>query len=425
VRFALAALLAALALVGCGGQGTGASAADAVPASVAGYAEVNVDLGSEQWEQVQALLDEFPHDLNVVDELNEELAKKSLDYERDVASALGPTVAVALTSTEDEDAALLTQPEDLDKWRALVAKVAEREDEEYVLGEIGGWQAVAQNQAVLDALSDGGGSLADSDAFTAALDELPAERLALIWAGGDALRKEAPQAKLEWFAGAVDARAEGAGATFVTRVSAGDAGTAYESEWVDKAPADALAFLSFDAESFRSQSSAITPFAEMLGLPIDDLLAQIGGEAALWVRAGAGLPEVTLVLEAEDAARTQATLRQLLRDVPLPLEFGVVDGVLVATTASSPEAAVQASGDKLGGSPDFEEATGTAGMPDETTGFLFVNVADALPLLELAAGLGAAIPSEALEYLQPIRTVVGWSEVEGNVATQHLFVQIQ
>ncbi len=63
-------------------------------------------------------------------------------------------------------------------------------------------------------------------------------------------------------------------------------------------------------------------------------------------------------------------------------------------------------------------------MPDETTGFLFVNVADALPLLELAAGLGAEIPSGVLENLRPVRSVVGWSEVEGNVATQHLFVQI-
>ena len=426
MRLALAAVLSALALAGCGGNDTvGASAADVVPADAIGFVEVDANLDSEQWRQVQALLDRFPDRPQLLELVNEQLAEEGLEYERDVSPALGPSVAVVFMSSDEQEAVLLTQPDDEDKWRELVRKAAEAGDEEYVLGEIEGWQAAAGDQAALDAVRKGGGSLADNDAFQAALGEFPEERIAFGWAGGEALREEAPQLKLEWFAGALEARDDGGAATVVTRVSEGDAGKTYESERLDDAPADSLAFLSFNADGIRSQAASIAPFAEMLGLPIGDLLAEIQGEAALWVRAGAGIPEITLVLDVADADRARSTLEQLLRDVPLDLKLGVVDGQLVATTASSPEAALEAGGETLGDSADFKDAAEAAGMPGETNGFLFVNVADALPLLGLAGVAGADVPQQLLENLRPIRSVVAWSEADGRVATQHVFVQIQ
>src|ERR671910_306938 len=103
MRVALAAIVGALALAGCGGTGeTGASAAEVVRADAVGFLEVDADLGSEQWNQV------------------EELRKEGVEYERDVDPALGPTVAIVFpTSDDDEDAVLLTQPDDVDAWRSL------------------------------------------------------------------------------------------------------------------------------------------------------------------------------------------------------------------------------------------------------------------------------------------------------------------
>ena len=424
MRVALAAIVGALALAGCGGTGeTGASAAEVVRADAVGFLEVDADLGSEQWNQVQELLNRFPDRPQLIEKLNEELRKEGVEYERDVDPALGPTVAIVFpTSDDDEDAVLLTQPDDVDAWRSLVDKAAKAEDEDYVLGEIDGWQAVAADQPALDAVRNGGGSLEDNDAFQEALGELPEERLAFGWADGTALREVAQELKFEWFAGAIAAQEDGAAATFVSR--GGDVGTTYTSARIDDAPSDALAFLSFDADGIRAQASAIAPYAALLGLPLDDLLEQIRGEAALWVRAGVGMPEITLVTDVADADRAQATLRTILRDLPLELKLGVVDGHLVATTASSPQAALQSS-ESLGDSEDFKEAADVAGMPDETAGFLFVNVADALPLLALAGLSGADVPEEILENVRPLGSIVAWNEADGQQSTYHLFVQIQ
>jgi hypothetical protein len=101
-----------------------------------------------------------------------------------------------------------------------------------------------------------------------------------------------------------------------------------------------------------------------------------------------------------------------------------VDGRLVATNAASPEAALQGS-DHLADSADFQEATKVAGMPDQTTGFLFVNVADAVPLLSLAGLAGAEIPKELIDNLRPIRAVVAWGEPEGTTSTNTIFVHVE
>ena len=64
-------------------------------------------------------------------------------------------------------------------------------------------------------------------------------------------------------------------------------------------------------------------------------------------------------------------------------------------------------------------------MPDKTTGFLFVNVADAVPLLSLAGLAGADIPKELIDNLRPIRSVVAWGEPEGTTATNTIFVHVE
>ena len=117
---------------------------------------------------------------------------------------------------------------------------------------------------------------------------------------------------------------------------------------------------------------------------------------------------------------------ELLEGTPLPIHIAVVDDQVVATTASSPAKALErARGGSLADDEDFKQAKEAAGMPDETGGFLYVDVADALPLLSLAGFAGVDVPNELLENLRPISSVIAWSQADGTTSAQTLFVHIQ
>jgi hypothetical protein len=427
VRVRLAAALGVIALAGCGGDDTaGASAIGLAPADALGYVELDTTLDSAQWAKVQALLDRFPSRPQLVAELDKHLSEKQLQWDRDVDPALGDTVAVIWIGSTAEDVVWATHPEDEAKLRALVDNLAAAAKTSYVIGESEGWALVAERQSAIDTLKAGEGELADDDGFQAALDELPDERLAYGWVREQALPDDVPNLAFQWVAGAVEARDDGAAATFVERLTA-DAGQSYASRRVDEAPADALAFLSFDTASLRGQISSLAPLATLLGIRLDRLLGDIEGEGAFWVLPAAGFPELTLVLTTSAPARTQLQLRQLFEGAPLPVRIGVVEGQVVATTASSPAQALQraSAGGSLADSEDFREAKDAAGMPDETSGFLYVDVADALPLLSLAGFAGADVPKDVLENLRPVSSVVAWSQADGNMSTQTVFVHIQ
>ena len=424
----LAAALGAIALAGCGGNDTaGASAIGLAPADAVGYVELDTTLDSDQWNQVQALLDRFPRRPQLVVELDKQLAEEQLQWERDVEPALGDSVAVIWVGQTENDVVWATQPDDEAKFSTLVEKIADEADTDYVLGELDGWTLVAERQAVIDDLKAGDGELAENDAYQAALDELPDERLAFGWVRQEALSSaDLPKLEFEWVAGAIEARDDGAAATFVER-STGEAGASYTSRRIEEAPADALVFLSFDTKSLRAQTSALAPLANLLGVRVDQLVADIEGEGAFWVLPAPGFPEVTLVLNTSSPARTQQQLQELLEGAPLPIRVAVVGDQVVATTASNPAQALERAsvGGTLADDEDFREAKDAAGMPDQTGGFLYLDVADALPLLALAGYAGVDVPKEALENLRPVSSVVAWSEADGTTSAQTVFVHIQ
>jgi len=430
MKLALLAIATALVLGGCGGTSTATgslAAADVLPADTAGYVELDTDLGSAQWHAVQSLLDRFPSKPQLVAELNEQLRSEGLEYERDVAPAVGDVLVVAYPAgtRSEENAVVLTQPHDEQKWRALVDKADA--DHEHAFGEVDGWNAAALRASSIAALQNGGGSLEDDDAFQDAVADLPDERLALGFARGEVLDRNGrtgQELRVDWVAGAVEARDDGASVVISAHGEGADTGAAISSKRIHQAPADALAFLSFNANAIQSQASTLRPYAQMLGLPIDELASQLRGEGAVWVRAGASPPEITLVVEVADAVRARATLQELLSKVPLAFHVAIVNGDLVATTAPNPASAL-ASGSSLADAPDFEAASDAADLPDETSGLFYVNVADAVPLLGLAAATGASVPKELVDNLRPIRAVVGWGERDGAESRFQLFVQIQ
>ena len=160
---------------------------------------------------------------------------------------------------------------------------------------------------------------------------------------------------------------------------------------------------------------------------VDELVGDIEGEGAFWMLPAPGFPELTLVVTTTSPARTKAQLEELLEGAPLPLRVAVVGDQVVATTATSPAQALQRArvGGTLADDEDFREAKAAAGMPDETGGFLYVDVADLLPLLSLAGYAGVDVPKELLENLRPVRSVIAWSQADGTTSAQTLFVHIQ
>jgi hypothetical protein len=229
---------------------------------------------------------------------------------------------------------------------------------------------------------------------------------------------------LDWLAGAVQAREDGAALTVVTS-GAAEPADAYLSKYVDEAPGDALVFASFLAEALNAQATQLEPLGSMFGLRIGDLLHELRGEGALWVRPGEDFVELTAVVDADDPTRAAATLDRIRKVLPDQLQAGVVGKKLVVTTGSSVARAVERSGRPLGETPDFEAAIEAAGMPERTAGFLYVDMAHVVPFLLLAGAGGFDLPSDLVQNLRPLRSIVGWAEPDGAKTRFELFVQMQ
>jgi hypothetical protein len=66
-------------------------------------------------------------------------------------------------------------------------------------------------------------------------------------------------------------------------------------------------------------------------------------------------------------------------------------------------------------------------LPDETAGFVWLDIEDGLPLvvgLAEASGGSAAIPQEFRRNLEPLRSLVAWSDVDGRTSSAELFLAI-
>ena len=83
-------------------------------------------------------------------------------------------------------------------------------------------------------------------------------------------------------------------------------------------------------------------------------------------------------------------------------------------------------GDHLADSEDFKQAQDAAGMPDSTGGVVYIDLKDALPLLEGFASLsGQSLPSSTTENLRPLRSFLAWTNVEGETRTFDAFLEIK
>lgn len=493
VRFIPVLLVAALlpVLAGCGSGSDVGAAADVVPADVFVYASVDTDFDGDGWAALEEFAARFPDGENLLQSLADEInsGEEGIDFEADVKPALGDEVAVVVLDAPTEDPlaegtsesfVVLLQPDD----DAAFQRLLEKSDEPPVTDEVDGWTVVAETQESLDSFLErlDGPRLDSSEDFERAMEDLDDGALARVFVNGaklsEAYEAESsekppvdallPGGELPSFGMAFDVESDSARIDG-RAVFAGEnpyATESYSADLPEKVPGDVLAYVSFnDLETafsrFRDVAAETDPEAErqlgmaegLLGVSLEeDVLPLLSGEGALYLRAGAPIPEVTLVTEIEDEENALETLdkivesaggfeprlrnpttveidgveaRELPIDPPVSLYYAAFDGLLVVTSSQEGIAALREESDRLSDSEAFDDALDAAGVPGETQGFGYVDLQRAVPLFLGFAEAGDAATDEARGYLEPLQSLVFYGDQDDETASFTLFLGVE
>ena len=436
-------VLAAAAVFAAVGFGSAASAApvlgggaEVAPANTAAFVALDTTMSSSQWKALDGLLAKFPGWDALAGKLQQRFEQKTgLSWTNDVLPALGPEVDIAVLPTasgDKPDVVLLTQPSDPAKLTALLHQASTSGDSAPVVAHAGGWTVVGDSQAAVDAVTGATSHLAADPAYQTATGRLAQGALVDAYANGAQARQllsalghaDTGSGKVVWAAGDAVASSDGLKLDgFVHRDGA--APQAYSSSLLDRIPAGALAVIDFQADSSG------TPGAKALASPAGAALAKVagtlGGETALYVSPGSPIPSLTLVTHPADPQATLGALNDALAAAGkaaggtgtggfslgsilggLQLFHSEVGDALVVSTSQQAIDAFTGSGTKLSGDSTFQAARQASGMPDQTTGFAYVDVKDALPLVEGLAALSGASGSKSMPDLSALHTLAAF-----------------
>lgn len=486
VRFLqIAALIAlALALSGCGAKDRAgmASGAEIVSAEAPVFVAIDSDLSSDQWRQVDELLRKFPAYSMLMGEIRSSLKEDTgLDYEDDVRPALGDEVDLVWLDFANggENVVGLTKPKDEDAFRKLIEKGNEENPDQLICEKLDDWFVCSDSQAKIERFraQSREAKLADDEVFNDALAELPDPALVHVFVRGqaivDALKDlDLPGSPLplgaeqrpEFLSAAL--AAEGSGFRLVGSGRAAEApqGTLepFESKLLDVVPADAVAFLAFkggnayqqqlgELEKNEAYRMGVRELERMLGIRLSSLLELFENEVGFYVRPGSPLPEVTLLIEApnEQAAleRVNTAITALTKSLPaqpchapkqeagvevecvgldeVELRWAAFDQMVMVTIGQGAIAELRSDGDKLADDEGFNDARDAADMPNESVGFMWLDLEDGIPMiLGLATASGGAIPSEIRENLEPLGSFLAWADSDGRSGSFTAFLQI-
>jgi hypothetical protein len=301
------------------------------------------------------------------------------------------------------------------------------------------------------------GTLATSSDFQDSMDEIDGDAVAKLYVNGAALQAAGPlPIAIQRFALAVRAEGEGVrvdGGAQLAENWSGFGSEPFKAELPNEVPAGALVYLDFNdlgsaLKQFRDAFAQANPAIDgdlarlehELGVSLDeDVFPLFAGETALYVRPGLFVPEVTLVTQVDDeqaALSTAGKLVEALRiygldtqsprittidgvqatelplAVPVSLYYAAFDGHLVVTTSRDGIAELRNDDDRLADDPDFKRALDEAGVPDETTGFGYVDLQAALGyVLGFMGGEGASPQVRA--NLEPLDHLVFYGTKDG------------
>jgi len=391
-----------------------------------------------------------------------------------VKPALGPDTAAAyLALAGTSKAMLMTQPKDAAKLDALFTKLqkAGSSSTPTVKREVDGWTVIADSNATLDRAGEAskGDSLADNQAFKDAMAALPDDALFKVYVDGAALKKAVATSS----SGVNGAALAGIGSlkSIVASAQATDAGIgaqavtvgmtstkAYAPDLLGDVPSGALVYISFKDLGAQLRQLLANPqirpvlgqFQASLGVTPEQLASMLSGEGAIYVRPGSPLPEVTILLEQSDAQTALDTLDKIAQKAAtalgttvepttigsvsakrisiqgVPIYYAAVGDKLVISNAQTGISGVSGGGSKLADDPVFKEAKEASGLPDETTGIVYVNIKDTVPLIDSFASLaGQSLPPRATSNLEHVRTFMAYGTQAGDKSTFKAFLEIK
>jgi uncharacterized protein DUF3352 len=469
-----ASLLVALALLlplaaGCGAdEPAGPAGAEIAPATAELFVSVRTDFDSEEWAQAAALVERFPDSDRAIEFFLDELGLTGLDLEADLAPALGPeTDLVAFDLAGEGEAVGLTQPEDPDKLRELLGDL----DEDVVTRNIAGWTAFSDSEAALDRFESdrAKGTLAESERYSATIAEIDTGALVQVYLDGEGLEAPFPGGQAPTLG--LSLAAEENGARLEGVADLGEEGEsivpdAFAAELPEVVPAGVLLYLGvsdleaslsalrdFLAEAAPEFERDLARVESQIGVSLEeDVFPLFRGETALYVRRGLFIPEVTLVTEVEDEAAATGTLDDLVtalgefvpgaqdaREVdiegvtatevplvpPVSLYYAAFDGRLVVTTSREGIASLRDEEDRLADDADFNAALEEGDVPDETSGFAYVDLEEAIRyVIGFAEQAGDSVPPVVRANLEPLQSLVVYGEKDDSVLRFSAFLTV-
>jgi hypothetical protein len=463
-RLALLAVLATAALVsGCGGAPAQIpESASLAPADAVVFARITTDSDSSQWQKAASVLERIPGVRDaLISGIEQELADEALDWDEDVAPALGDEIVVVVTAKLRP--ILLLEPESEENLDALLAK----SDEETVRGDVDGHVALAEKEADLveyrAALARG--TIEDDESFAAGLDALPDESLALVWVDTAVLTdelgslvEEATQEEFEleidWLSASLSAEDDGMLVAMGARTPGGG-DTHYEPTLFRRVPADAVAALSFGGtqgtlDQLQGQvdlDEISKTLEELTGVSLDGVIEAFSGEGVLYVRPGETVPDVTVALAPPDPEKTWSTIDRLARKLAAEMQVEVTTTIekglevsqlavedmtiryvrldadtIVVTNGEDALGLLAGDGPKLVDSEGFARAAEDVGLEDRTKGFLYVDVDGMLPLVEGLAG--ESVPAEVRDGFEAVDSLVFQTSGDGDTTRVSGFVRV-
>jgi hypothetical protein len=479
-RAVLAAFSASalLALASCGGDQGGAASdgVGLVPGSASFVVILDTDFEGDQWESVDELVKKFPGGREGFRGLLE--LQDEVDFESDVEPALGPETVVAVLDSDGDEAVILTEPDDPAKFTELASS-----GDPWVTRELDdGWWAAAESEEILDGFDQARdeGSIDESDGWEDATEDLPEDALATIYTPGVPLEAALGQSDVPPEAqGVADCLAGGSespAAAFA--VVAEEDGIRVEgasrkpeelpepeegeSELADRVPGSAFGFASFRGlgeyirEGIRCATEANDELAMQLaqlelglGLSLEeDILPLLDGETAvaLFGRSGDQPVSGLVATEVEDDAEALETIDQILErarlfepslaveeatiegldarrvvvDGEVMVTYAAADGVLGFATQEEALAGLADQEAPLSEDEEYRATRDAAGAPDETAGFVYMDTQRMLDLF--LAAIGPNLPVDLGANLEPLRSLLFWSEIDGDeVSVEGLF----
>jgi hypothetical protein len=475
-RLVLVSLLAAFVLpvVGCAeGSSSGAAGAGVAPAGAQVFVSLDTSFESSNWEAAHALLAKFPDGNRAIASFMQEVDGLGADFEQDVKPALGPeTDLVALDVDGGGKVVGLTQPSDRAKLDALL----ERSREPLVSREIDGWVAFSDSEANLDEFerlrSDG--TLEADDDYQKVSGEVGDDPLAQVYVSPSAFSSP----EISYFkpllgsdspalAFSLDPQEDGIHIEGAASPATGDLfSEPFSADLPDQVPSGAFVYAgTSDLERqlgiLRDGLAEAAPGIErdlgraeaQIGVSLDeDVFPLFSAESALYVRPGFPIPEVTIVTQVDDEQGALAVADKLAGEVSeyesnaevhavdivgvqakqlavnefFSIYYATFDGKLVITTSRDGVAALKEHDGTLADDEAFKDATEAAGMPSETTGFLYVDLKQALPTaLGLIGFSGDWTPPWLERNLEPLQSLVLYGERDGDLARLRGLLSIQ